>query len=121
MQLARRRLVRVKGGRSPAQRTLEARQPAHTLAHGRMRRTLASGHGSQSGASIAQAATERVFEPRDQLVPETGQCSQQRLDRAEHFLAMVDRSDQARRNAGPRISIIAINPTGLCPTLDSPD
>jgi putative addiction module component (TIGR02574 family) len=35
-----------------------------------------------------------------------------RLRDAEHFLAMVDRSDQARQNAGPRISIMAINLTG---------
>ena len=34
------RLARVKGGRSPAQRTLEARRPGDTLAHGRMRRSL---------------------------------------------------------------------------------
>jgi SAM-dependent methyltransferase len=60
---ARCRLVRVKGGRSPAQHTLEARQSARTLAHGRMRRTLASGHEDRSGA-----------------------CRQQRLNRAEHFL-----------------------------------
>ena len=67
---ARRRLVRVKGGRSPAQRTLEARQPARTLPHGRMRRTLASGHEDQSGARRGtQAATERALDRRDQLVP----------------------------------------------------
>ena len=50
---------RVKGGRSPAQRTLDARGRAITLAHGRMRRFLASGHEDASGArGGAQAAIE---------------------------------------------------------------
>ena len=108
--LARRRLVRVKGGRSPAQRTLEARQPARTLPHGRMRRTLASGHEGPSGARTGtQAGTERAFDRQDQVVREDPQCGHRRVHGAEHFLAMADRSDQARQSAGPRISINTLN------------
>jgi hypothetical protein len=96
----------VKGGRSPAQRTLEARGRAITLAHGRMRRGCASGHESQSGARRGtQAAIDPGFEHQDQVVPLALECGQKRLRGAEHFLAMVDRSDQAQQNAGPRISI----------------
>ena len=96
----------VKGGRSPAQRTLDARGRAITLAHGRMRRGCASGHESQSGARRGtQAAIDHGFERQDQVVPPALECGEKRLRGAEHFLAMMDRSDQARQNAGPRISI----------------
>src|SRR5262245_34493433 len=90
LALARRRLVRVKGGRSPAQRTLEARQPAL--------RWLMAGCGAFSHpamkAKAAYAASHSAGKGRS------------------IFLAMVDRSDQARQNAGPRISIITMHRTG---------
>ena len=52
-----------------------------------------------------QAAIDHGFERQDTVVPLAPQCGQKRLRGAEHFLAMVDRSDQAQQNAGPRISI----------------
>jgi len=67
-------------------RTLDARGRAITLAHGRMRRSPASGHADPSGA----------IEHDRPCVQRMGHCASP---------AMMDRSDQARHNAGPRISI----------------
>ena len=104
----------VKGGRSPAQRTLDTRGRAITLAHGRMRRFTASGHADPSGVRThAQPATEHGFEHPHPVVATGLQRGDQRLHSVEHgaSLAVMDRSDQARQNAGPRISINALNRT----------
>jgi hypothetical protein len=107
MQGTHRRLARVKGGRSPAQRTLEARQPANTLVHGRMRRVFASGHEDRSGARrrTMRANGNRLGRRAKRLL---AACpTQPCLRSVQHSpsSAMVDRSDQARRNAGSHIRI----------------
>ena len=104
----------VKGGRSPAQRTLDTRSRAHTLPHGRMRRVIASGHADPRGARRgAQAVREHGLEHLHPVVAKGPQRGRERLHGVEHgaSLAMVDRSDQARQNAGPRISINALKRT----------
>ena len=45
-----------RAGFSPAQRTLEARGRGATLAHGRMRGCLASGHAEPSGGQLSWMA-----------------------------------------------------------------
>jgi hypothetical protein len=113
MQGTHRKLARVKGGRSPAQRTLEARQLAYTLAHGRMRRVSASGHEDRSGARRhTLAAKDNRFDRRAKLFL-AGRRDQPCLGSVQHSpsFAMVDRSDQARQNAGSHISIIALQGT----------
>jgi hypothetical protein len=101
----------VKGGRSPAQRTLDTRGRAHTLAHGWMRRFIASGHADPSGD--AQPASGHGLEHLHPGAAKGLQRGQQRLHGVEHGAspAMVDRSHQAQQNAGPRISINALKRT----------